>query len=114
MEEYVDVYAYLESNKYPEGLLKDSKRNWRRKCRENFKIENGQLFHRKGDRKAVKEQEQEHGSNEWKLCIKTSEEKERIMRSCHSSVTGKSSHEHSNKQPCTLASLKIISLTNCW
>ena len=55
--EYVDVYAHLESNKNPEGLSKDSKRNCHRKCRENFKIENGQLFHRKGDRKAVKEQE---------------------------------------------------------
>ena len=42
MDEYDDVYTYLESGTYPEGLSKDGKRNWRRKCKENFKIENGQ------------------------------------------------------------------------
>ena len=46
MEEYEDVYAYLENSKYPEGLTKDGKRNWRRK--------HGQLFfYRKGQSKAM-------------------------------------------------------------
>ena len=36
MDEYDEVYTYLESGTYPEGLSKDGKRNWRRKCKENF------------------------------------------------------------------------------
>ena len=50
MDEYDDVYTYLESGTYPEGLSQDGKRNWHHKCKENFKIENGQLYHRKGER----------------------------------------------------------------
>ena len=87
MEEYDEVYSYLESGTYPEGLSKDSKRNWRRKCKENFKIENGQLYHRKGERKPLNEQ-QEQQEPAWRLCIKTKEEKERILRSSHSTATG--------------------------
>lgn len=46
MEEFDYVYSYLESGTYPEGLSKDAKRIWRRKCKENFKIENGQLYYK--------------------------------------------------------------------
>ena len=88
MEEYEDVYAYLEKSKYPESLTKDGKRNWRRKCLENFKVERGQLFFRKGQRKAVQEDVMGEREQQWKLCIKTSEEKERVMKSCHTSATG--------------------------
>ncbi len=38
-EEYDKVYAYLDSTTYPEGLSKDGKLNWRRKCEEYFKID---------------------------------------------------------------------------
>lgn len=55
MEELGDVYSYLDTGAYPEGLSKYGKQNWRRKCKENFKIENGQLFHKEGDRRLLKE-----------------------------------------------------------
>ena len=61
MDEYDEVYTYLESGTYPEGLSKNGKRNWRRKCKENFKIENGQLYHRKCERKPLNEQQEQHG-----------------------------------------------------
>ncbi len=92
MEDYTAVYSYLENNEYPEGLTKDGKRNWRRRCCENFKIENGQLFHRKCDRKKKEQEQQEPNQSEWKRCIKTNEEKDRIFRSCHSSDTGTWAH----------------------
>ena len=89
MEEFDDIYEYLENRTYPEGLSKNGKRNWRRKCQENFKIEDGQLYHRKGDRKPLTEQqEQVEPVSVWRLCIKTKEEKDRILRSSHSSATG--------------------------
>ena len=59
MEEYDKVYSYLESGTYPEGLSKDGKRNWRCKCKEYFKIENGQLYHRKGERKPLNKQQEQ-------------------------------------------------------
>ena len=90
MEEFNDVYSYLESCTYPEGLSKDAKRKWRRKCKENFKIENGQLYRKKSDRKPMSERqdEQEKKAPVWRLCIKTTEEKRRILKSSHSSATG--------------------------
>ena len=91
MEEYDGIFVYLQDQTYPDGLTKDGKQNWRRKCTENFKIENGQLYHRKSNRNSkAKEQDQQSGvdGNEWKRCIKSKEEKERILKSCHSSETG--------------------------
>ena len=61
----------LLKSKYPEGLTKDGKRNWRRKCRENFKVERGQLFFRKGQHNAVQEDVVGEREQHWKLYIKT-------------------------------------------
>ena len=90
MEEYEDAYACLEKSKYPEGLTKDGKRNWRRKCCENLMVQRarGQLFFRKGQRKAMQEDVVGEREQQWKLCVKTSDEKERVMKSCHTSATG--------------------------
>ena len=49
MKDYEAVYRYLESSVYPDGLSKEKKQNCRGKCKENFNIENGQLFHRRCD-----------------------------------------------------------------
>ena len=73
----------MEGGIYPEGLSKNEKRNFRRKCRENFKIENGQLYYSKSDRDTATQKE-----HEWKLCVKTEDDKQRMLRSCHSSATG--------------------------
>ncbi len=91
MEDYEDIFRFCESNVYPSGLSKEGKRNYRRKCQENFKVENGQLFHRKSDRgKQPHAQSADSVQNEcgWKLCVKTEDEKERVLKSCHSSATG--------------------------
>ena len=89
MKDYAAVYKYLENSVYPDGLSKEKKRNFRRKCKENFKIENGQLFHRRCDRKNASEQNETNElTDEWELCISTEEEKARVLRSCHSSATG--------------------------
>ena len=59
MKEFDDVYNYLESGTYPEGLSKDTKQNWRHKCMENFKIKNGQLYYRMSDRKPMSKRQDE-------------------------------------------------------
>ena len=46
-------------------------------------VERGQLFFRKGQRKAMQEDVVGEYEQQWKLCIKTSKEKERVMMSCH-------------------------------
>ena len=83
MDDYDSIYRYLESGIYAEGLSKNEKRNLRCKCKKNFKIENGQLFCRKSDRGAESEREPQ-----WKLCLKTEDDKQRMLPSCHSSDTG--------------------------
>ncbi len=88
-DEYDKIYAYLDSSTYPEGLTKDGKRNWRRKCKENFEIKSAQLYHRKGERKPLnKPQKPQEPELAWSLCIKTKDEKERILRSSHATATG--------------------------
>ena len=67
------------------GMTKTEKRAFRRRCMYNsFEVRNGQLYHRQFSRGKEME-EQEH---EWKLCVKTKDEKERIFVSCHSSAMG--------------------------
>ena len=88
MEDYEAVYRYLESSVYPDGLSKEKKRNFCQKCKENFKIENGQLFQRCDRKNASEQNETDELADEWKLCISTEEEKARVLRSCHSSATG--------------------------
>ena len=51
-------------------------------------VERWQLFFRKGQRKAMQEDVVGEREQQWKLCIKTSGEKERVMKSCYTSATG--------------------------
>ena len=73
-------YKYLEKSEYPSEQMKDAKRNFRQKCRENFKIEDGQLFHRKFDRGKTRkgELEAELVEQNWAVCIRTDEEKQSV------------------------------------
>ena len=66
--------------KYPAGYSKTDKANLRRKCRDNFKLEDGLLYYRK---KTAKETES------WRTCVQVDFEKKRIMERCHSGVEGK-------------------------
>ena len=87
MEDYDEVYSFWQDNTYPNGLSKNEKRNFRRKCNENFFVREGQLYHRKStrdDRKLRPTVVEASG----RLCIKTAEEKLRILKACHSSEIG--------------------------
>lgn len=85
MEDYDDVYKFVKEGVYPSGYSKNEKRNFRRKCIENFMIKDSQLYYhphsRSGKSSAATIQD-------WRLCIKTEEEKEKVFISCHSSATG--------------------------
>ena len=75
--EYQNIYNYLSTQQYPATLDDKHKRNFRRKCKDNFKLEDGHLKYRK------------KGSQQWKLYIARKKEKSRIFQSCHSSSLGK-------------------------
>ena len=79
MEEFTVVENYLRHGRYPEGLSKGEKANLRRKCRKNFLFKDGILYYK---RAVGCEDEQ------WRVCIGTNEEKEKIMESCHAGVEG--------------------------
>ena len=55
------------------------KANLRRKCRNNFKLEEGILYYR---RNVLNENEP------WRICVHTEDEKKRVLESCHSGVEG--------------------------
>ena len=53
------------------------------------KIKNRQLYYKKGGTcRNKRKQGQQQVGNEWQQCIKIEEEKERVLKSCHSSTTG--------------------------
>ena len=79
-DEFSVVENYLRMNQYPKGISKGDKANLRRKCN-NFKFDCGVLYF-----KRVKKGE---GDEEgWKICVRTEDEKSRILESCHA-VEGK-------------------------
>ena len=82
MEELEAVENYLLRGVYPSGLSKGEKANLRRKCKNNFKLEDGILYYRK----AVADGE---SCAPWRICVKTEEDKRRIMESCHAGLEGK-------------------------
>ncbi len=72
-----DIENYLRQGDYPEGTQKKDKANFRRKCRNNFKFEDGQLLYKKC-LSTGKATEQMPGASEWKICIRSEEEKKRF------------------------------------
>ena len=77
-QEYQDIFSYLSGQEYPVALnSKGEKRNFRRRCLDNFKLEDGQLKRRK------------KGTQEWRVVIANKDDKQQILRSCHSSPLGK-------------------------
>ena len=75
------VEDYLLRGKYPDGFSKAEKANLRRKCRNNFMMDKGVLHYRKNTGG-------EKDGNDWRICIRSEEEKTRILESCHSGVAG--------------------------
>ena len=77
-DEFSVVEDYLRRNQYPEGISKGDKANLRCKC----KLDCGVLYFKK-----VKKGE---GDGEgWKICVRTEDEKRRILESCHAGIEGK-------------------------
>ena len=62
-------------NQYPKDISKGDKANLRRKCK-NFKFDCGVLYFRRGK----KGEGDEEG---WKICVRTEDEKRRILESRH-------------------------------
>ena len=83
MEDLTAVDTYLRKGEYPSGIGKGEKANLRRRCRNNFKLEGGVLYYKK----ALSAKESEDQS-EWKICVRSNEEKQKIMESCHAGVGG--------------------------
>ena len=77
-----EVENYLKNARYPEGLSKGKKANFRRRVRNNFKLEDGILFYKHA-------QESTEDATVWKTCVRSESEKDRITKSCHEGVGGK-------------------------
>ena len=75
------VEEYLLRGTYPDGFSKAEKANLKQKCRNNFKIEDGVLHYRKNGGNEKEE-------NQWRVCVRSEEEKARILESCQSGVAG--------------------------
>ena len=80
-DEFSVVNDYLRMNQYPKGISKGDKANLRRKCK-NFKFDCGVLYFRR----VKKGEGDEEG---WKICVRTEDEKRRILESCHAGNEGK-------------------------
>lgn len=51
------------------------------KCHRNFKFDSGTIYHRLAAAK-------DNGNSGWTICVRTEEEKQRILESCHTGVLG--------------------------
>ena len=80
-DEFSVIEDYLRMNQYPKGISKGDKANLRRKCK-NFKFDCGVLYFRR----VKKGEGDEEG---WKICVRTEDEKKRILESCHAGIEGK-------------------------
>ena len=65
---------------------------------ENYKFVTGQLYYWKGQR-SCKAGAKKSKESPWKLCIKTAEEKKRILQCCHEEAAG---------QPLSCAAVKCL------
>ena len=75
-DEFTAVETYLRCSQYPKGMTKGEKANLRRKCKNNFKFETRMLYYKKD------------GIDEApKICVRSDDEKRRILESCHSGCT---------------------------
>ena len=76
-EEYDAIFDYLNSKQYPTGHVnKNSKRNFRRKVMDNYKIQDDELYYHK------------KGSEDWKNVPQIQKEREQIIKACHSETGG--------------------------
>ena len=86
MEDLTDIERYLLRGEYPAGLSKGDKANLRWRCRNNFKLEAGVLYYRPAGG------EGDASGELWRIAVKTEDEKQRILESCHAGVGGGCMH----------------------
>ena len=79
VEELKSIELYLLRGEYPTDYTKVDKANLRRKCRNNFKVEDGMLCYRRNV---------SNESEPWRICVRTEDEKRRVLESCHGGVEG--------------------------
>ena len=80
MDKLCEVENYLLRGEYPLNFTKAEKSNLRRRCRNNFRIELGVLQYRANSKSTEEE--------EWKVAVRSNEEKQRILESCHAGMEG--------------------------
>ena len=78
-DEFTAVETYLRCSQYPKGMTKGEKANLRRKCKNNLKFETEMLYYKKDGIDEV---------SKWKICVRSDDEKRRILESCHSGIEG--------------------------
>ena len=97
------VEKYLLRGEYPVGMTKADKANLRRKCRNNFKTEDGVLYYRKNVETGDKQED-----SLWRICVRTCEDKMRILESCHAGLAGNEMMER-----CVLEQISDVSARVC-
>lgn len=89
LERLQEIEDYLRRGKYPDDIQKKDKPNFRRRCRNNFKFEGGILYYKKcSGKKAATISGQFPGASEWRVCVRSEEDKRRILESCHGGTAG--------------------------
>ena len=81
MDDYEAVCDYLQYEKYPNGFSKNQRRVLRRKCLERFKLESGVLYYSSQPKTSTE--------RAWRVTVKSRQEAERILQSCHADPHGK-------------------------
>ena len=87
-DEFAIVVRYLRDGRYPDGMEKGEKANLRRKCHRNFKLEDGILYYRTSSAGKQNESKAANEDRDWRVCVQTQAERERVMESCHAGVGG--------------------------
>ena len=76
-----EIENFLRNAQYPEGLTKGEKANFRKKVKNNYKLDGGMLYYKKA-------QDDGTDASVWKTCIRSEEEKMRVLKSCHEGIGG--------------------------
>ena len=77
------VEKYLMRGEYPAEFSKAEKANLRLRCKNNFKVYDGILKYR-----TARKQGEEAGVDDWRVCVRTKVEKDRVLESCHAGMAG--------------------------
>ena len=80
MDDYNAVYDYFNSGTYPTCFSKNQLRVLRRRCLEHFLVQSGVLYYSN----TAKSRAETGVDRKWKIAVRSTAEKEKVLRSCHS------------------------------